>query len=129
MEGIADDLGLEIPGSQKEWLDGSSPEEQKNFFLGSIFFSNATGDGSRVFTLRKARTYTREQLYAILDYMVMSDKVDFFYNSKDRVSFDNIQKAIGETLPPQTEADREETARSWLRFKAAHPEYFGEVEE
>ncbi len=115
--------------SQKEWLEGSSPEEQMKFILGSVLFSNATGDGSRVFTLRKARTYTRDELYAILDYMVISDKVDFFYNQKDRISFDNIQKAIEETLPPQTEADREETARSLLRFKAAHPEYFGEVEE
>lgn len=114
--------------SQKEWLEGSSPEEQMKFILGSVLFSNATGDGSRVFTLRKARTYTREQLYTILDYMVMSDKVDFFYNPKDRVSFDNIQKAIGETLPPQTDEDRAETERSWMRFKAAHPEHFGEVE-
>lgn len=122
------DYDLEIPSSQKEWLEGSSPEEQMRFILGSVLFSNATGDGSRVFTLRKARTYTREELYAILDYMVMSDNVDFIYNSKDQISFGNIQKAIEETLPPQTDEDRAETERSWMRFKAAHPEYYGEVE-
>lgn len=122
------DLNKDFP-DQKGWLEGCSPKEIADFILGGILYDEATGEGSRVFTLRQARRHTQDELYAIQDYMIMSDKVDVLNAGKGCISFGNILQAIKETYPPPTKEDREKTERSLLEFKRSHPEFFGEIEE
>jgi hypothetical protein len=69
------DLNQDFP-DQKGWLEGCSPKERAAFITGAILYAGATGDGSRVFTLRQARRYNLEGLYNIQQYMIMSDDVD-----------------------------------------------------
>ena len=122
------DLNQDFP-DQNGWLEGCSPKEEADFIVGGVLYAEATGEGSRVFTLRQARRYNLEGLYKIQQYMIMADKVDIFNNEKHQISFDNILKAIEENYPPPTKADKEETERSLLEFKRSHPEFFGEAEE
>lgn len=114
---------------QKGWLELTTKEEKIAFFLGGILYDEATGEGARVFTLRQARKHSQDELYAIQQYMIMSDKVNILKAGKGAISFDNILKAIEETYPPPSKEDREKTQESLPAFKRSHPEYFGEVEE
>ena len=122
------DLNQDFP-DQKGWLEMCSPKEEADFIVGGVLYEEATGEGSRVFTLRQARRYNLEGLYKIQQYMIMSDKVDILNSGKAAISFDNILKAIEEHYPPPSKKDREETERSLVEFKRSHPELFGEVED
>ena len=114
---------------QKRWLEMCSPKEEADFVIGAVLYEEATGEGSRVFTLRQARRYTLDGLYKIQHYMIISDKTDILHSGKAAISFENILKAIEEHYPPPTKKDREETERSLVEFKRSHPELFGEVED
>lgn len=122
------DLNKDFP-TQKEWLAMCSPKEEADFITGGVLFDANTEDGKKVFTLRAARRYRLDGLYKIENYMIMADRIDIFNNEKHKISFDNILKAIEEHYPPQTKADREETERSLMEFKKAHPEFFGVIDD
>lgn len=122
------DLNKDFP-DQKGWLAMCSPKERIDFIEGGLLYDTETGDDKRVFTLRAARKYTLDGLYNIQNYMIMSDRIDIFNNDKHKISFDNVLKAIQENYPPPTKADREETERSLMRFKKAHPEFFGVIDD
>lgn len=122
------DLNKDFP-TEKEWLAMCSPREIEAFFYGGCCYDLETNEGKRVFTLRAARKYTPEQLFCIQEYMIMSDSVDILNTGKGCISFNNILKVEKERTPPPTKEEKEETERSLLRFKKAHPEFFGEIEE
>lgn len=122
------DLNQDFP-DQNGWFEMATPKERKDFFLGGILYDEATGEGARVFTLRQARKHSQEDLYAIQNYMIMSDKVDILNDGKGAISFSNILQAIDETFPPPTKEDKEKVKQSLQEFKRSHPEFFGEVED
>ena len=110
--------------SQKEVLANMSREGIEDFIYGGCCYDIETGDGKRVFTLRAARKYEVKQLYCIMHYMIVSDKVDILGNEKDGISFDNITKAIEEQTPPPTPEERADTERSLEEFKKKHADLF-----
>ena len=122
------DLNQDFP-DQNSWFEMATPKERIDFFLGGILYDEATGEGARVFTLRQARKHSQEDLYAIQDYMIMSDKVDILNDGKGAISFSNILQAIDEPFPPPTKEDKEKVKQSLQEFKRSHPEFFGEVED
>ena len=122
------DLNIDFP-SEKEWLALCSSKEKRAFIAGAMLYEMETDEGKRVFTLRAARKYTLDGLYNIQHYMIISDKVDILTAGKAAISFHNILKAITEHYPPPTKEDREDTKRSLIEFKKAHPEFFGVIDD
>lgn len=115
--------------SQKEYLEGMSQEGIKDFIFGGLCYDTETEEGKRVFTLRAARKYNEQQLFAVMHYLIISDKVDILKKSKDSISFNNILKAIEELTPPPTPEEKAETPRSLEEFKRKHAALFGEREK
>lgn len=122
------DLNKDFP-DQKGWLAMCSEEEKIEFIYGGCCYDTETAEGKRVFTLRAARKYSLNDLYAIQSYMIMSDKVDALNPGKAAISFNNILKAEKEHYPPPTKEEKEETERALMRFKKAHPEFFGVIDD
>ena len=114
--------------TQQEWLEGLSEKEKQAFVLGGCCYDVETGDGKRVLTLRAARKYNIEQLHMILDYMIMSDKLDILENHKDIISFGNIMRALKEKTPPPTPEQDAAMQRVWEDFKIKHPDFFEPVQ-
>ena len=114
--------------TQQEWMEGLSEKEKQAFVLGGCCYDVETGDGKRVLTLRAARKYNIEQLHMILDYMIMSDKLDILENHKDIISFGNIMKALKEKTPPPTPEQEAAMQRVWEDFKIKHPDFFEPVQ-
>ena len=114
--------------TQQEWLEGLSEKEKQAFVLGGCCYDVETGDGKRVLTLRAARKYNIEQLHMILDYMIMSDKLDILENHKDIISFGNIMKSLREKTPPPTPEQEAAMQRVWEEFRIKHPDFFEPVQ-
>ena len=114
--------------TQQEWIEGMTEEEKIKFVLGACLYEEETGEGKRVLTLRAARKYDLDQLHMILDYMIMSDKLDILENHKDIISFGNIMKALKEKTPPPTPEQEAAMQRVWEEFKIKHPDFFEPVQ-
>lgn len=113
---------------EKEWLENCPAEERMRFRIGGCFYDAETKEQKRVFTLKAARKLNLKILSAIQSYMLMSDRVDIFNNQKDKISFNNIQKAIEEHLPADTKEDIQKRKECLIAFEKAHPEIFGEID-
>ena len=114
--------------TQEEWIASMTEEEKVKFVLGCCCYDKETGEGKRVLTLRAARKYNLDQLQMILDYMIVSDKLDIFANPKDYISFGNIMKALKEKTPPPTPEEEAAMMRVWEEFKLKHPDFFEPVQ-
>lgn len=114
--------------TQQEWIEGMSEEEKVKFVFGCCCYEEETGEGKRVLTLRAARKYNLDQLQMILDYMIVSDKLDILENPKDIISFGNIMKALEEKTPPPTPEEEAAMMRVWEEFKKKHPEFLEPVQ-
>ena len=113
--------------TQQEWIEGMTEEEKIKFVFGACLYEEETGEGKRVLTLRAARKYDLDQLHMILDYMIVSDKLDILENHKDIISFGNIMKALREKTPPPTPEEEAAMMRVWEEFKQKHPEFLEPV--
>ena len=109
-------------------MESLTDKEKAAFVFGGCYYDKNTGEGKRVLTLRAARKYNIEQLHMILDYMIMSDKLDILENHKDIISFGNIMKALKEKTPPPTPEQEAAMQRVWEEFKIKHPDFFEPVQ-
>ena len=121
------DLNNDFP-REKEWLENCPAEEKLRFKIGGCFYDAETKEQKRVFTLTAARKLNLKILSAIQSFMIMSDRVDIFNNQNDKISFNNIQKAIDEHLPKETKEEIQRRKESLIAFEKAHPEIFGEID-
>ena len=114
--------------TQQEWIEGMTEEEKIKFVFGACLYEEETGEGKRVLTLRAARKYDLDQLHMMLDYMIVSNKLDILENHKDIISFGNIMKALKEKTPPPTPEQEAAMQRVWEEFKIKHPDFFEPVQ-
>lgn len=105
----------EFPKTQQEWLKYASKEELIAFVCGSCIYDANTRLGEQVFTLRNARKYSTDELAAVIDYMIMSDRVDIVKRGKATVSLGNILCALGERATPEELARADAT---WAKISA-----------
>lgn len=99
--------------TQDELMRYASKEDWQRFILGACIYGSDTKDGRHVFTLKKARKLTDDEVVAVIDFMVTSDSTDVLSKGKAAISFENILKAWSERITPEERAD---TERSWQEF-------------
>lgn len=104
---------------QKELLGVLSPEEEKQFIFGCIFYEEYTKEGRHAISKRKAATLSDDVIKLILKAIMLSN-LDL---EKDKEAFLTCDR-LSDELAVRYPIPKEEVKESLRRFKENHKEFF-----
>lgn len=110
--------------SQKESFELMNEKEKIKFIIGGCCYDYETREGKKVFTLRAARKYDIDELYSIIDYMIIADNINILENEKAIIGFGNIVKALREKLPPLTKEEIYKMNECFKKIEKENPDFF-----
>ena len=106
----------------KEWLGLLTPEQERRFVFGCVFYEQFTNEGEHPITAEKAAEMSDEAINLTMSAIFLSD-IDVEH---DRVAFDTLE-CLWDELEKRHPTPKEEIEESLRRFKEKHREFFPEV--